>query len=195
MGEGWADILRVGWVRLMGERCGMGRSVWKGFATGVLGGVAGTVVLNVFQPVSLKGTRAVERRVGDGERYAGEQKELLDTFTEAHAKTAQVGVGAVGGRLAKGDARRMAPAVEFLFGAVCGGVYGALAEYVSAVTAGFGTAYGAVLFTEASEVVLPALGWVPTPGERTPVQHLGGLAGNVVYGATTEAVRRLVRGE
>ena len=172
----------------------MSRSVIKGFLTGLVGGVAGTVVLTVFQTASLKGTRAAERRMGDGERYAGEQKELLDSFTKAHAKTAQVAAGAVGHRLAKGDAKEMAPVVEFAFGALCGGIYGALAEFVPAVPAGFGTVYGAVLFTGASEVVLPALGWVATPGERTPVQHLGGLAGNVVYGATTEGFRRLVRG-
>ena len=170
------------------------RSVVKGFATGFVGGVVGTLVLNVFQMASLKGTRAVERRVGDGERYAGEQKGLLDTFDAAHAKTAQVAAKAVGERLARGDAQRMVPVVEFAFGAIFGGVYGALAEYVPAVTAGFGTAYGAVLFTGASEVVLPALGWVPMPSERTPVQHMGGMAGNVVYGAVTEGVRRLVRG-
>ncbi len=171
----------------------MGRSAWKGFLAGAVGGAVGTLVLNVFQQGSLAGTRAVESRVGDGHAYTEQQEELLKGFEEAHTQTAEAVVGVAGVTLSRSQKKKAAPVTEFAFGILCGGVYGVIAEYAPMATAGYGTTYGAALFTGASEVVLPLLGMVPMPGERTPVQHMGGLAGNVVYGAVTEGVRRLVR--
>lgn len=170
-----------------------GSSVGKGFVAGVIGGLVGTAVLTVFQKASLEGTRALEDSLGNGKKYTREQEQLLKGFEKAHTKTAEVAAGAAGLRLSR-QAKKAAPmAVEFAFGALCGGVYAALVELAPQAAAGFGTVYGAALFAGASEVVLPALGWVNSPADRTPVQHLGGLSGNVVYGAVTEATRRVLR--
>ena len=169
------------------------RSVLKGLFAGAIGGAVGTLVLNTFQTGSLKGTEAVEKQLPGRNKYTDQQKGLLDQFDKAHAKTAEVAASAVGKHLTHAQGKKAVPAVECAFGIVCGAVYGAVAEFIPAVTSGFGTTYGAALFTGASEVVLPALGWVPQPSERTPVQHLGGLSGNVVYGAVTEGTRRLLR--
>ena len=171
----------------------MKRSAWKGFAAGAIGGVVGTWVLNVFQKGSLMGTRAIEDRVGGGHTYAKQQQELLQGFEKAHTQAAEAVVGVAGIQLSSAQKKTAAPVTEYAFGMLCGGVYGVIAEYLPAATAGFGTTYGAVLFAGASEVVLPALGMVAPPQERTPVQHLGGLSGNVVYGAVTEGVRRALR--
>lgn len=169
------------------------KNLGKGFLAGAIGGAFGTAILTAFQVGSLEGTRVVEERVSGDTKYTDEQEQLLQGFEKAHTKTAEVVAGAVGAKLSSGQKKHAAPVVEFAFGILCGGIYGALAEVLPQVTAGFGTIYGAVLFTGASEVVLPALGWVPPVDARTPVQHLGGLAGNVVYGACTEAGRRLSR--
>ena len=170
-----------------------GRSISKGFLAGAVGGVLGTVVLNVFQKGSLEGTRLAESRVTGKTPYTRQQEQLLGTFEKAHMETAEHLADAVGVRVPRGRRKQAAPVVEYAFGALCAGVYGAVAEYLPSVTAGFGTVYGTILFVGASEAVLPALGFVPPPSKRTPVQHIGGLAGNVVYGAATEGVRRLVR--
>ena len=50
--------------------------------------------------------------------------------------------------------------VEFAFGVFCAALYGASAEYISALTTGFGNTYSAVLFTGASGIVLPAIRFV-----------------------------------
>lgn len=171
----------------------MSRSAWKGFAAGMIGGAVGTLVLNVFQKASLKGTEAAEDQLHNGHRYTKEQQQLLKGFEKAHTQTAEAVTDAVGIRLSRAARSNAAPITEYAFGILCGGVYGILAEYLPQTTSGFGTVYGAALFTGASEVVLPALGMVPMPGERTPIQHLGGLSGNMVYGAVTEAVRRTLR--
>lgn len=171
----------------------MGRSAWKGFLAGAVGGAAGTAVLNVFQKGSLAGTKAVEDRVGREHTYTKQQEELLQGFEKAHTQTAEAVAGVAGVTLSAAQKKQAALVTEYAFGILCGGAYGLIAEYVPQATAGFGTTYGAVLFAGASEVVLPALGMVPPVDERTPVQHLGGLTGNVVYGAVTEGVRRLLR--
>ncbi len=171
----------------------MERSAWKGFAAGAVGGAVGTLVLNLFQKGSLMGTKAIEDKVGDGHTYTKQQEELLEGFEKAHTQTAEAVADAAGIELSAARKKNAAPVTEYAFGILCGGVYGLVAEFLPAATAGFGTTYGAVLFTGASEVVLPALGMVSPPQERTPVQHLGGLSGNVVYGAVTEGVRRLLR--
>ena len=161
------------------------RSAWKGALAGAVGGALGTLV----QKTSLEGTRRAEDHWADGHKYTKQQ--LLDTFEQAHVATAEAIVGEVPPR----QHERTAMQVESAFGIACSALYGAAVEYVPSVTAGFGSLYGAVLFTGASEIVLPAIRFVPSPADRTPVQHLGGLAGNVVYGLTTEAVRRLMRGQ
>ena len=171
----------------------MARSALKGFAAGMLGGAVGTLVLNLFQQASLKGTSAVEDNVHDAHTYTHQQEALLKGFDKAHTQTAETVAASVGLPLSTSQKKHAAPVAEYAFGMLCGGVYGVLAEYLPQTTSGFGTVYGAALFTGASEVVLPALGMVPMPDERTPIQHLGGLSGNMVYGAVTEAVRRTLR--
>ena len=169
------------------------KSIPKGLLAGLVGGAVGTLVLNLFQTASLKGTAVAEKQIGNGGKYTREQEGLLQGYEKAHTITAVQVAGAAGIRLSGKQQHNSPQLVEYAFGALCGGIYGALAEVLPEVTAGFGTVYGATLFTGASEIVIPALGWIDPPGKRTPVQHLGGLAGNVVYGATTEAVRRLLR--
>ena len=171
----------------------MERSAWKGFAAGAIGGALGTLVLNMFQKGSLIGTRSIEDKLDNGHPFTQQQEALLQGFERAHTQTGLVVAGVVGVQLSSAQKENVAPIVEYAFGILCGGVYGLIAEYLPAATAGFGTTYGAVLFTGSSEVVLPALGMVAMPQDRTPVQHLGGLSGNVVYGAVTEGVRRVLR--
>ena len=168
-------------------------SIPRGLLAGLIGGAVGTFVLNLFQTASLKGTELAEQQIGDGKKYTKEQQGLLKGYEKAHTITAVQVAGAAGITLSRKQRRNSPQVVEYAFGTLCGGIYGALAEVIPEVTTGFGTIYGATLFTGASEIVIPALGWIDPPTKRTPVQHLGGLAGNVVYGATTEAVRRLLR--
>ncbi len=169
------------------------RSALLGFLAGAVGGTVGTVALVLFQTASLKSTEALEKTTDLGYRYSREQRELQRMFEQAHMETADAVAGGAGTSLSFSQKQIAAPVTEFAFGILCAGIYGVAAEYVPAVTVGFGTAYGATLFTAASELVLPALGFVPPARERTAVHHLGGLSGNVVYGAVTEAVRRLLR--
>ena len=169
------------------------RSIPRGFLAGALGGALGTVALNVFQKLSLQATEALENKVDADATYSTQQKALLSMFEKAHARTADAVASAAGADLTREQRKAAVPITEFVFGIVCSGIYGATAEYLPAVTVGSGMVYGAVLFTGASIMVLPAIGFVPPPQDRTLVQHIGGLTGNMLYGAVTEIVRRLLR--
>ena len=169
------------------------RSLSAGVLAGALGGAIGTVALTAFQMSSLKATEAMESKLGADDTYSKQQKALLEMFEEAHTKTADAVTKAAGVELTPKQRKTAAPVTEFAFGILCAGVYGALAEYLPIVRAGAGMTYGAVLFTGASLVVLPAIGYVPSPQDRTPVQHFGGLTSNMLYGWVTEIVRRILR--
>ena len=81
---------------------------------------------------------------------------------------------------------KTAPLTHYAFGVLTGGIYGGLAEYSGVVRSGFGSSYGGVLFSTAA----PVFGLPSLPTEQpasTPI------AAHVVYGVTTEVVRRVVR--
>jgi putative membrane protein len=99
-----------------------------------------------------------------------------------------------GGRHLSHEQREIGgPIVHYGFGALLGGVYGALAEYADFPKAGFGTTFGAAVFAGADLFGVPAAGLGQWPGEY-PISSLANpLAAHLVYGATTELVRRVTR--
>jgi uncharacterized membrane protein YagU involved in acid resistance len=74
-----------------------------------------------------------------------------------------------------------------------GAVYCAIAEEMPAITAGFGTAFGAALFTGADLVAVPALNLSQAVSAEELPSLATPFAAHMVYGSATEAVRRLVR--
>jgi putative membrane protein len=86
------------------------------------------------------------------------------------------------------------PIVHYTFGALTGGLYGGLAEYSDKVTSGFGTGFGGALFSTADFLAVPALNLRPSPGDQPASALATPFAAHIIYGATTEFVRRIVRG-
>jgi putative membrane protein len=87
------------------------------------------------------------------------------------------------------EEEKTAPLTHYAFGVLTGGIYGGLAEYSGAVRSGFGTSYGGVLFSTAA----PVFGLPPLATEQTVSAQASPFAAHVVYGVTTELVRRIVR--
>ena len=99
-----------------------------------------------------------------------------------------------GGRHLTHEQREIAgPIVHYSMGAITGGVYGAVAEYCDVAKAGFGTTFGGVIFASADVFGVPAMGLGPWPDEY-PVSSLASpFVSHLLYGVTTELVRRVVR--
>jgi uncharacterized membrane protein YagU involved in acid resistance len=141
-------------------------------------------VLNQFQA----GVKKVKEKVGAGDSpNEGDQNEGED----ATVKTAErVSRGVFHHQLQEDEKKVAGPAVHYAMGAVSGGIYGAVAELVPVTALGAGLPFGAAVWLAADEVAVPALG-LSKPPTRTPaVVHAQALASHLVYGLTTDLVRR-----
>jgi len=165
--------------------------VASGIVAGIPGGLVASWLMNEFmQNVG----PSLQKAVGDGS--ASEQQEPVGPKPDdATMKTADAVVSTVtGGRhLSHEGKEKGGPIVHYAFGAIMGATYGAIAEEIPQATFGFGTAFGAALFAGADLVAVPALNLSGSPGDA-PVSTLATpFAAHLVYGAATEAFRRLVR--
>jgi putative membrane protein len=155
-------------------------SAWKGILAGMAGGLAAAWVMNVF--MAGPGQPLQPAAPGDEPKEDATMK-----AADALAHTA------TGEHLSYAEKETAGPLVHYAFGALAGGVYGGLAEYSTTVTSGFGTSFGGVLFSTADMLAVPALKLAPSPAQQPASAQASPFAAHVVYGATTELVRRFVR--
>lgn len=161
------------------------RSVWRGLVAGLAGGFVASWTMNEFQ----KGWTAAGKALTDGK--ASKPQDPAENPT---AKTANAIVQTIIRRpLTKEEKRKSGPIVHYAFGTMLGGLYGAASEVVPLMRIGNGVPYGAAVFLGADEIALPALKLAKGPAEYPVSTHVYGLASHVVWSATTEGVRRLVR--
>jgi putative membrane protein len=112
----------------------------------------------------------------------------------ATARAVELTLEAAGHGVRDSDARASAAqAVHYAFGISVGAVYGALAETNPRVTQYGGVAFGLGVWAAADEVSTTLFGLAPSPDDRPPLAHTYSVLSHVVYGLTTEAVRRAGR--
>jgi hypothetical protein len=178
-----------------------GRSVGAGLIAGAIGGLAASWVMNAFmESAGPRIQQAAARLDGSADRQAAQNQSSNQSLNEepkedATMKTADAVVSAVtGGRhLSRKGKEKGGPIVHYAFGALMGALYGVAAELAPATRAGFGTAFGGVLFAGADLWAVPAL-QLSGSSSGAPVSSLATpLSAHLVYGATTEGVRRMVR--
>jgi putative membrane protein len=161
----------------------MGKKVWVGVAAGVVGGLVASAAMDQFQVLVKKVQKPQNAEPPSAE---GEP---------ATVRAAEGLVEPVLHRKLTEDEKKVAgPAMHYAMGAVSGGIYGAVAAAFPVAAAGFGSLFGAVLWAIADEVVVPALGLSKSPTEYPPEVHANALASHVVYGISTDLVRRLIAG-
>ncbi len=166
------------------------RHIVRGILAGVAGGLVASWVMNEFSTtLGQKLSEAVE--TPEEKRELAAQSDGEDATMKAADKVVET---VTGGRHLSHEQREVGgPIVHYSMGAISGGIYGALAEYTSIATAGFGTTFGTVLFASADLLGVPAAGLGQWPNEY-PVSSLANpFAAHLVYGATTELVRRVAR--
>ena len=168
----------------------------SGIVAGVAGGLLASWVMNEFmENAGPKITEAIEGENGRKRNGGGRSQKNGAPKEDATMKTADAVVATVtGGRhLSFEEKQKGGPIVHYAFGALMGGLYGALAEYSPRARAGFGTAFAGALFAGADLVAVPAL-HLSSSSADAPVSTLATpFAAHLVYGVTTEATRRLVR--
>ena len=170
-----------------------GTHVASGIVAGIAGGLVASWVMNVF--IENLGPKIQKTVQGDEAENSQPQAPDEQKADDATMKTADAVVSTVtGGRHLSHEAKEKGgPIVHYSFGAVMGGLYGAVAEELPQATAGLGTAFGAALFTGADLIAVPVLNLSGSPSDAPASSLATPFAAHLVYGATTEAVRRLVR--
>ncbi len=180
------------------------RSVSKGLAAGLVAGLVASVVMNQFQALLGKLIEGVERSHGaqslqQGSPQHGVAGELQkhgsdDEQDDAAMRLANaISVGVFDQELTRSEKHTAGTALHYAYGISMGGLYGAAAELVPAVTAGAGLPYGASIWVVADEGVVPALGLSKSPTDYPFSIHAYALTSHFVFGLTTELVRRGVR--
>jgi hypothetical protein len=166
------------------------RHILRGILAGVAGGLAASWVMNEFSAtLGKKLSTAVE--TPQEQRQIKAQSDGEDATMKAADAIAATATG--GRHLTHAQRETGGPVVHYSFGALMGGLYGALAEYSSVARSGFGTTFGSALFAGADLLAVPALHLAPSAAEQPASALANPLATHLVYGATTEMVRRLVR--
>jgi uncharacterized membrane protein YagU involved in acid resistance len=166
-------------------------SLLRGVLAGMAGGLAAAWVMNVFMAGPAQKLQAA---VESEEEKRQQQEQSGQPKEDATMKAADAIVyTATGDHLSREEKEKGGPIVHYAFGALAGGVYGGLAEYSSMVTSGFGTSFGGILFSSADLLAVPAFKLGPSPTDQPPSALASPFAAHIVYGVTTELVRRMVR--
>ncbi len=162
----------------------------RGILAGVAGGLVAAWAMNVF-------SEGPGKKLAQAVAPADQQPSSSDAEPKQDAtmKAADFIVEHVtGGRhLTWAEQQKDGPIVHYAFGALMGGLYGGHAEYSPLVRSGFGTTFGAVLFGGADLVAVPSLNLSGSPSDAPAATLLTPFVTHLVYGVTTELVRRSVR--
>jgi hypothetical protein len=179
--------------------------VWKGLAAGFVGGLVAAAAMNQFQALLSKLFAGEERAHGaqslqQGSPRRGVGRELAAAGTDDPADDAPerlanaVAVVVFDRELTEREKEIGGVAFHYAMGGASGAIYGALAEVAPQVKAGAGLPFGAVVWLVADEGIVPAAGLSKAPAEYPTSIHAYAFASHLVFGLTTELVRRAVRG-
>jgi putative membrane protein len=170
----------------------------RGIVAGMGAGLAASWAMNVFMSgpgEQLRESLQTEEEKQQEQRQQRQQGESGEPKQDATMKAADAIVAtATGGQHLSMEGRQKGgPVVHYAFGALVGGLYGGLSEYSEWVRSGFGTMYGTAVFAGADLVAVPALHLSPPLSESKPKTLATPFAAHLVYGVTTELLRRALR--
>lgn len=171
------------------------RHLARGIVAGVAAGLVASWVMNVFMENAGPKLQQAMQTPEENAQAEGEQTADSEPKEGATMKAADAVVSAVtaGRHLSFEEKQKGGSVVHYAFGAIMGGLYGAMAEYSDSITAVFGMGFGGALFTGADLFAVPALNLSESSSEQSLSALASPFAAHLVYGATTEMVRRLVR--
>jgi putative membrane protein len=161
--------------------------VMKGLVAGVAGGLLASLVMEQFQ--------LLWRKVSEGiQRASNEEKPKRPKAKPATIKAAQsISKNVFRKNLLESQERLAGEMVHYAMGTTSAAIYGMLAEASPITNLGDGLVFGTAVWLLADEVSVPALGFSEAPQKIPLATHIHALASHLIYGWTTEIVRRAVR--
>jgi len=156
--------------------------VVKGAVAGLIGGLVASFVMSEFQ--------SLLSAILEEEKKSKKKREE----EPANVKAAEeISEAVFDHRLKKSEKEPAGEAMHYAMGATSGLIYGAAAEIAPMTTVGLGLPFGAAVWFVADDVVVPALGLAKPATEYPFSTHAYALSSHLVYGLTTDLVRRAVR--
>ena len=179
-------------------------NVYKGVAAGVAGGLVASFVMNQFQAALGKLMANEDRSHGaqslqQGTPDHGIGRELAergvdDSDDDAASRTGNaVSELVFEHHLTKSEKEKAGAVAHYAMGVASGAIYGGVAEVMPVATVAEGIPFGAAVWVLADEAIVPAMGLSRNPTDYPVSIHAYSLASHLVYGLTTELVRRAVR--
>ena len=171
-------------------------SIGAGVVAGMIGGIAGTWVMNHVQGFWSNAVDGYESRSAPGRHDSRDWQERHDG-TNANEIAAQTIAGyAMDRPLTREELKVGATMVHFAFGAAVGAIYGAALERTRNVAArgsmASGAAFGTSVWAGADEIAMPLLGL--SRNREFPLEHHAqSFVAHIAFGVTAELVRRGVR--
>ncbi|HJU42450.1 MAG TPA: DUF1440 domain-containing protein [Vicinamibacterales bacterium] len=175
------------------------RSVLNAAIAGAIAGIAGSLAMNQFQRVAARaghGRETDDATVGAPRTGRGPQpaQAIGNASEDATVRVANTALGLVGQEVTDPHAKRMAGEfVHLAFGALNGALYAVAAELEPRVTAAAGVPFGIAVWAIANEGMVPAMGLSRGPREVSAGLLTYGLLSHLVFGLTTEGVRKALR--
>ena len=177
---------------------------WKGFALGMLGGVAGLLAMRSYWQ---KVAPALEEQASQQDtRNEGEQatQPLEDIsifgkqYREEESSTAALGriiYQSITGQEPETQETKtmLSYLVHWAYGILQGGVYGALQSGAGWPDLKGGLLFGTALWLYGDEAIVPLLGLQSGPTAVSPIQHANRLGAHLAYGAATALATQTLR--
>ena len=169
------------------------RHPWKGLASGAIAGLAASWTMNQFQSGLSKATQQLKKEHKQQQQSSAQQQSGSESEDSTMRTAEWMSEGVFHRKLSKPQRKKLGPVVHYATGAVIGAAYGAISELLPQATTADGALFGTAVFAGLDELGLWAV-HIAGPPTRYPLSsHAQALASHVVYGMTTETVRRNLR--
>lgn len=178
--------------------------ILKGLVAGVVGGLVASVVMNQFQAMwqklaegetSAHGAQSMQQglpRRGAGRILQEKGKDNPDDDATERLSNF-ISEEVFDHDLTEREKDLAGTAFHYAYSVTSGAAYGVAAELLPEVTVGAGLPFGAFIWVTADEGVVPLLGLSKSPTELPFSKLAYGFSSHLVYGLTTEIVRRILR--
>ena len=153
--------------------------VLRGVVAGAIAGAVASFAMDRFQ--------AAVSALNSSDEDTGEQSEPA-TEKAADALAEQVS----GREIANADKPLAGQAIHYALGLGLGVAYGIAAEFRPSLTSGYGAGFGVATATLLDEAAVPAVGLGSAPWRTDLSTNLYSYASHLVFGVTSELVRRQV---
>jgi hypothetical protein len=175
--------------------------MFRGAIAGVLGGIAGTLAMDAVSAAWTLGRRGhLDSReatlvqqggrpdVEDAKQRGRDSGEPEAVATSAVAERAARPL--LGRPMSPRERHEGGRLVHYAFGALLGGIYGAVAERFPSLGTGLGVPFGLSVWVGGVEAALPLLRLSDPPTSYSPAEHAFGAVSHAAYGLTADLVRR-----